>query len=327
MSQKGFSVRPMAVGAEIVGFVPGSEEDPSVRGGLYNAWLEHGILLFRGVDSIDRHLAISRCFGELEIHPVPEVRFSEDPYLIEIGAPTSGAKKKPTVYVFDGDKVRINRIAWHRDTAYTPDICKGAMLRMLEVPAHEGETMLADTATAWDDLPADVKAQLEHLEYKATICIEHMNTQGRPGIFWKTVRVATDEEDQGSQDRRDQSSAIDSRYPSVIHPAVLTHPESGRKCIFLSPTYVDYFLGLGDSESTKLLNYLAGHMLQPKYVYKHKWQVNDAIVWDNRRFMHAGMGNLPGDPRYGLRTTLAGPMRTGRYFDPNARAPELMLTD
>jgi taurine dioxygenase len=327
MAKKDFSVRPMPVGAEIVGFEPGSEEDASVRRRLYDAWLAHGILLFRDVDSIDRHLAISRCFGELEIHPVPEVRFSENPYLIEIGAPMSDAKKKPAVYIFDGDKARISRIAWHRDTAYTPDICKGAMLRMLEVPVHEGETMLADTAMAWDDLSADMKAQLERLEYKATICIESVNTQGRPGAFWKTVRVATDEEYRGSQERRDRMSVVDSRYPSVIHPAVLTHPESGRKCIFLSPTYVDYFLGLEESESTKLLHYLTGHMLQPKYVYKHKWQVNDAILWDNRRFMHAGVGNLPDDPRYGLRTTLAGPMRTGRYFDPNARAPDLVLTD
>lgn len=326
MSKNDFTVRPMPVGAEIVGFPAGAEHDPAVRERLYKAWLDHGILLFRGVDSIPRHLDITRCFGELEIHPVPEVRYKEDPNLIEIGAPF-GAKKKPTVYVFDGDKPRISRIAWHRDTAYTPDICKGAMLRMLEVPEHEGETMLADTAMAWDDLPEDVKKKLEGLEYKSTICIEHMNTRGRPGTFWKSVRVATDDEDMGSQERRDKSAVIDSRYPSVIHPAMLTHPESGRKCIFLSPTYVDYFIGMDPAESKELHLYLTAHMLQDKYVYKHKWQVNDAIVWDNRRFMHAGMGNDPKEPRYGLRTTLAGPMTTGRYFDPNSKKPSLMLTD
>ena len=99
---------------------------------------------------------------------------------------------------------------------------------------------------------------------------------------------------------------------------VLAHPESGRKCLFLSPTYVDRFLGLDQAESDALLRRLTAHMLQPRYVYRHRWRVNDAIVWDNRRFMHAGMGNRPGEPRFGLRTTLAGPLRTGRYFDEDA---------
>ena len=318
----GFSIREMPVGAEVVGLPPGLEEDPGIARALYDAWLEHGILLFRGVESIERHMAISRCFGELEIHPVPEVRYSENPYLIELGG-----LRRTSAYVFDGTDLRVNRIAWHRDTAYSPDICKGAMLRMLEVPAHEGETMLADTAKAYDDLPDELKSRLEGLEYKATIRTEHMNTIGHPGIFWKSVRLATEDEDPGAAERLARTSGIDSRYPSVIHPAVLTHPESGRKCIFLSPTYVDVFLGMEQAESDALLRRLTDHMLQPKFVYRHKWAPNDAIIWDNRRFMHAGMGNLPDEPRYGLRTTLAGPLRTGRYYDEDAKEPTQAIAD
>src|SRR5690606_13887416 len=141
MSEVKFSVQAMPVGAEIVDFAPGMEELPEVRAALYDAWLEHGILLFRNVATIEQHLAISGCFGELEIHPVPEVRSAEHPYLVELGARSNGVGRPPTVYVFDGE-TRINRIAWHRDTAYAPDICKGAMLWMLEVPEREGETML-----------------------------------------------------------------------------------------------------------------------------------------------------------------------------------------
>ena len=322
MAPASFSIRAMPVGAEVIGLPAGSEGDPAVQRALCDAWLEHGILLFRGVDTIDRHLAISRCFGELEIHPVPEVRYAGNPYLIELG----GAGRT-SAYVFDGTDLRANRIAWHRDTAYSPDICKGAMLRMLEVPVHEGETMLADTAKAYDDLPDDLKERLEDLEYKATIRTEHLSTRGRPGTFWGSVREATDEEDPGGAERRARTAGIDHRYPSVIHPAVLTHPESGRKCIFLSPTYVDLFLGMEQAESDALLRRLTDHMLQPRYVYMHKWAPNDAIVWDNRRFMHAGMGNLPGEPRHGLRTTLAGPLRTGRYFDKDAKVPTETIAD
>src|SRR5207253_11090583 len=114
----------------------------------------------------------------------------------------------------------------------------GAMLRMVEVPAHEGETMLADTALAWDDLPAEVKQRLEPLEYKATIRTGHLRTQGHEGVLWNTVALASDDQFPGNAERAMRDGVIDERYPSVVHPAVLTHPESGRKCLFLSPTYV-----------------------------------------------------------------------------------------
>src|SRR5262245_31755707 len=128
----------MPVGAEIVDFEPGAEKNPATQKALYDAWLQYGILLFRGIESVEKHVGISLCFGELEKHPVPEIRHPDNPYLIELGGP-----RVPSAYVFDNKDLRVNRIYWHRDTAYTPDICKGAMLRMLEVPEHEGETMLA----------------------------------------------------------------------------------------------------------------------------------------------------------------------------------------
>jgi hypothetical protein len=84
----------------------------------------------------------------------------------------------------------------------------------------------------------------------------------------------------GFKCQRDNDGMLDARFPSVIHPAVMTHPESGRKCLFLSPTYVDGFLGLKQDESDALLWQLTEHMLQPRFVYRHNWRVNDAILWD-----------------------------------------------
>jgi taurine dioxygenase len=306
-----FSIRAMPVGAEIIG-LKGDAFDAETQAALYQAWLDHGILLFRDVDSIDRHLALSRCFGELEIHPYPDARWSEDPLFIDIGG------RRRRAYVYDNGDIRVNRIPWHRDTAYTPDICKGAMLRMIAVPESDGETMFADTAAAYDDLPADLKARLENLEYKATLRLSHFD-QSRPGALWTSVRNATDAEDPGAGPGAVPDANVEDRYPPVVHPAVLTHPESGRRCIFLSPTYVDHFIGMEKNESDDLLNALVAHMLQPRYIHKHRWSVNEAIVWDNRRFMHAGVGNSPGQTRRGLRTTLAGPLRTGRYFDPGVQ--------
>jgi taurine dioxygenase len=309
----------MQVGARIVGLPDGAETDADVKAELYAAWLKHGVLIFENIDSTDKHLAVSRCFGELEVHPFPPARSPEHPLLIEIG----GAKRTHA-YVYDGTDLRINRIAWHRDTAYTPDICKGAMLRMVQVATRDGETMVCDTAAAYDELPADVKAKMAGLEYKATLRLTPMQ-QTRPGAFWKTVRAATREEDPEWGNTTDTS--IIAKYPPVVHPAVLVHPESGRKCIFLSPTYVDFFLGMEPAESQDFLEYLVDHMLQPRFVLKHKWAIDEAMVWDNRRMMHSSPGNTPDQHRKGLRTTLAGATRTGRYFDEGAKATAPLLVD
>jgi taurine dioxygenase len=321
MSGIGLEIRVLPIGAEVLGLAAGSEHEPEIRDALYRAWLEHGILLFKGVDSIERHLHISRCFGELEIHPFPAVRSELNPFLIELGG-----KKRARAYVFDGDQIRINRIGWHRDTAYTPDICKGAMLRMVEVPRTEGETLFADTAKAYDDLPAAVRVQLEGLEYKASLRLDPV-AQTRPGAFWKTARPATEAEDPDGPPADAFSAGGQANYPSVVHPVVLAHPESGRKCIFISPTYVDHFLGMKPTESDALHQYLVAHMVRPQYVYRHRWSPDEAIVWDNRRFLHAAQGNLLSESRWGLRTTLAGAWRTGRYFEEGVGKRALAIAD
>lgn len=314
MPDKSFSVRPLPVGAEIVGLADEGEIEAGVRSELYAAWLEYGVLLFRNVETSTRHVALSRCFGELKVYPVSEFRSKENPLLVEIG----GGNRSPA-YVYDGTDLRIGRLAWHRDLVLTSDLEKGGMLRMVEIPSSEGETMFADTAAAYDDLPADVKARLAGLEYKANLRISSLQEAGK-GAFWKTWRRATLEEDPQGGLKTDQIAQA--RHPSIVHPAMLVHPESARKCIFLSPTHADCFLGMEQSESDELLRYLVAHMLKPQYVYKHRWSVNDAILWDNRRMIHAAMGNKLGEPRRALRTTLAGLLSIGRIFDDGAKVAD-----
>lgn len=314
-----FAIEPMNVGARIVNFPEGGENDPEVKADLYKAWLQYGVLIFKDIDSVEKHLAVSRCFGDLEIHPFPPARSEVHPLLINIGGET-----RTHAYVYDGDELRCNRIAWHRDTAYTPDLCKGAMLRMIEVPEQYGETMVCDTAQAYDALPADVKEKIATLEYKATLRLTPMQ-QMRPGAFWKQVRPATREED--PQWGKETDVSIISKYPPVILPTLLVHPESGRKCIFLSPTYIDFFIGMSPKESTEFHEYITNHTLQPQFIYKHKWTVNEALVWDNRRMMHASPGNLPSQKRKALRTTLAGAVRMGRYYDAGAEQKAPLLVD
>ncbi len=306
MSDPAFTIRPLQVGAEVVG-LSGDPEDPGVRDALRDAWLAFGILLFRGVDTIERHLALSRCFGELEMHPLEQMRATESPLFMKVG----GEGAPP--YMYDESEIRTGTVPWHRDTAYTPGIAKGAMLRILETPPTGGETLFADTARAYDDLPGDLKARLDGLEYRATLRSSPMD-QTRPGAIWKEVRPLTAQEYRQCGLNAGDYVRSGASLPSVVHPAVIVHPDSGRRCLFLSPKEFDYFLGLDRAESDELLATLVGHLLQDRYVYKHRWDVDDAVVWDNRRFMHAAVGNRIGDRRRGLRTTFAGDLDIGRLY-------------
>jgi taurine dioxygenase len=305
-----YTIRPLdPVGGEVRGLLEGFEKDPEVAEALYAAWLQYGILLFRDIGSAPHHLAVSRCFGELEVHPLPELRAAEDPHFFPLGGDDVVA------FVFDESDVRVNCIPWHRDTAFAPDICKGSMLRMIEVPPVGGETLLGDTAVAYDELPQDVKERLEGLEYRSTISLG-VYDYGRPGRWWREARLARDEEyPEGMTPPPTDRWPDKSKYPSVVYPAVLTHPESGRKCIFLSPMNIDYFIGMPPAESKDLAEFLIDHMTSSRFVYRHQWSVNDAVLWDNRRFIHAAAGNKPGECRRGLRTTLADKMNAGRYFE------------
>jgi taurine dioxygenase len=318
MTKPFLSIKPLdPVGAEVVGLAGVESFDAETARALNAAWHEHGVLLFRGVATNEAHIALSRCFGEIEIHPLPELRAPENPYFFPLGG------ERVAALVFDETDVMVNRIPWHRDTAFTPTMCMGSVLRMVEVPEAEGETLLGDTAAAYDALPEAMKRRLEHLEFHATIsngAVEHTGV----GAWWSTVRDARDDEfPEGVVPFRPKAYPDKSRFPPVIMPAVFTHPESGRKCLFLSPMNVDYFIGMDRAESDALLAELVAHMTSDRFVYRHRWAVDDAVIWDNRRFIHAAFGNRPGARRRGLRTTLAARFEVARYAEAGAVAPAL----
>src|SRR5262249_45703401 len=126
-----FGLEPMPVGAEVVDLEPGSEADPAVAKDLYDAWLDHGMLLFRNVDTVERPVSWGAVFGEAELPPLPQFRDPEEPLLMPLGDESGPA------HVYDGTDLRRGRLPWHRDTAYTQAIAKGGMLRLREVPkAH-----------------------------------------------------------------------------------------------------------------------------------------------------------------------------------------------
>ena len=311
----GFELRPMAIGAEITGIDYSADLPEPTRRALYDAWLEYGVLLFRGVDSIARHLNVSRWFGEPELHPVEKLRFPEEPLLMPLGYGENGP-----IYVFE-DGPRLSRLPWHRDTAFTPDICRGAALRIVETPPVGGETMFCDSSLAYDALSPELKARIENLEVRCKYRFDLAKAaQPGRGGHWASARPAT-AADGVEVPTKPITAEIEARFPAVVHPLVITHPESGRKCLFISPTYVECVLGMAQEESDALMTELVTHLLSAQFVYIHRWKNNDVVLWDNFRCLHAARGYRPSDTRKGLRTTLKGALTTGRYFDPGVSAP------
>src|SRR6218665_838348 len=139
------------IGLEVIDFDLSTLGEQHVRDSLYEAWLEHGVLLFRSIGtSADIHRELSRCFGPLEEEDeiFPALRVEGEKALINIAKP--GVRMGPA-YHMDG-KLLAGVTFWHQDTIFSPTICKGGMLRMIEAAAIGGETAWIDTVKVYDSL-------------------------------------------------------------------------------------------------------------------------------------------------------------------------------
>lgn len=293
-----FDLKPTGsgVGAEIVGLDLARPIPESTRRALHAAWLDAGILVFRGLaTSAERHVALSKLFGDLDLHPVESVRLPGHPEIIELG---NREKDDPIVHFID-DQPIVGRIPWHTDMIYTTRPCRGALLRMIEKPARGGETGWIDTALAYDALAPAMKRRIEGLEARFDFVVNICDMRfGRT----KNLRFGT----MGTKDF--------GRFPPVAHSLVWTHPESGRKSLVLSTVHLIEMVGMPRSEGDALLEELVEHTTSGRFTYVHDWQVDDVVLWDNWRTMHMAHGTPQGLHRVVQRTSLLGERETGRIL-------------
>jgi taurine dioxygenase len=293
---------PGGIGAEVLSLDPESLADPQTGAALRAAWLEHGILLFRDMaHSPEDLLALSRCFGELEVHPIPRFRLEGYPELILLTN-----RDGPTGPVYDFDGVAIHgRIPWHIDLAFTTTPNAGALLRMVQKTEHGGQTGWLDVALAHDALDEDTKVEIAGLEaiYHFASDLDQMrfNRQGGTCLTPK---------------REDYP-----HFPPVAHPLVWTHPETGRKVLNLSTLNIRGIVGMPQAESDVLIERLLAHAMQPRFQYVHEWQNDDVMLWDNRRTMHCAFGHPVEEVRIVQRSTLRGGVAMGRVLDEAEASP------
>ena len=219
---------------------------PELKAAIWRAFLAHHIVAFpRQFLTREQQFAFAANFGEVEVH----------------GAHRGEAKRYDVAHVMsnldaDGNPVvRISKAAnyhWHTDKPYHAAPPMLTMLRAVEVPPEQagpgGDTEFANAALAYDALPAEIKHRIAALRV----------------VF---------------------RPAFDETRPAVDHPLVRTHPETGRKALYIG-NHSTHILGMPEPEGVALLGQLLAHATQRQFVYVHRWRVGDLVMWDNRCVLH-----------------------------------------
>jgi taurine dioxygenase len=248
-----------ALGAEVGGVDLRSLSDADFAA-VYRAWLEHSVLLIRGqVLSDDDLIAFSRRFGALDFAPIQENgrRFVDG---------------HPEIYVVsnvveNGEAIGslgAGEAVWHTDMSYLEDPPKASMLYAIEVPPEGGNTGFTSMYRAYEALPDALKRRLSGRRVK------HDGTYNSGGYVRQGV-TATD-------DPREA--------PGMYHPIVCTHPETGRKGLYLGRRRNAYVEGMGLAESEALLDEVWDYATRDELTWYNRWRVGDVVLWDNRCTMH-----------------------------------------
>ena len=283
-----FESRPIAwrIGTEITGIDLKRSDDISDQsiGDMWQLLGQRGILLFRkqGLNH-DQHLAFTRRFGALAVTGLTS-RYAPPGY--------------PDIFTVtniktDGARSETENAAqqWHSDQTFLRVPARASMLRCELAPQHGGDTMFANMYAVYEDLSEGLKATLEPLK-------------AFHSLFSTRSKVKKGRKPLGEDEL--------TRVEGAVQPVVLTHPDTGRKSLYINEQCVDHFEGWTIEESKPLLEYLYNMTTHPAYTYRHRWQQGDILFWDNRCTQHYApldynFANLdaPENRRLMFRSTLA----------------------
>ena len=282
-ARQSFAIHPFPgapLGAEVIGLDLSLPLATSDLARLHRAHLDYHVLVFR-----DQHITpaqqvdFSRHFGALQIHVLRNFQLPEQPEVLVISNIQQDGKP-----VGLGDAGHF----WHSDLSYKETPSLGSMLHAQELPAEGGDTLFANQHTAWDALPDDLKREVEGLQ------AEH----------WYLARY--DELRQRNPYRPQLTQAQIDEVRPVSHPVVRTHPETGRRALFVSEHFTTRILGVSEQRSRELLDLLFDYGTRAEHVYRHQWQPHDMVFWDNRSLMHLAAGCPDHLRRKLYRTTIEG---------------------
>lgn len=277
-----FEIRPFdgAVGAEIIGLDLSQPVGDADFRRIHQAHLEHHVLVFR-----DQHITpaqqvdFSRRFGPLQIHVLHQFALPDHPEVLIVSNIRENGQP-----IGLGDAGHF----WHSDISYVDKPSLGSFLHAQELPAEGGDTLFANQHSAYDALPAELRKAIAPLRAEHSYLAKYEELRSRSP--WRPKL---------SQEQIDQ-------VKPVVHPVVRTHPETGRKALFVSEHFTTRIVDVPEDESRQILAELFELSTRPEHVYRHAWQPHDMVFWDNRSVMHVAAGTPDHLRRKLYRTTIEG---------------------
>lgn len=277
MRNSRIDVRPIAgtIGAEIHGVDISQHLSDSTIADIRKALVDHCVIFFRDQNlDVAQHKAFARRFGDIFIHPNYKGT-QADPEIVEI-------RREP------GDKKIVGE-EWHADTTMVAEPPMGAILFALDVPPYGGDTIFASQYAAYDALSDGMKKMIGglrayHSDRKVAGPRANMNAH-------RSTKVREDS---------------DWQETISLHPVVVTHPESGRKMLYVNHSYTYCFEGMTEAESKPLLDFLLDHGHRPEFTCRFRWEKGSVTFWDNRSCKHLAVHDAGPFRRHMRRIQLAG---------------------
>lgn len=265
-----------AIGAEISNVDLSRDLSDATIGEIRQALLDHCVVFFRDQDlSVEAHKRLARCFGEIFVHP----NFNTgdlDPEVVTI-------VRKP------GD-TRIVGEEWHTDTTMMAEPPMGALLYALEVPPVGGDTLFANQYMAYERLSDGMKRMVDGLK------------------CWHTDRKVAGPNSPAALAKRSTKVRDDDDWRETrnLHAVVRTHPETGRKCLFVNHSYSVCFEDMTEDESRPLLDWLMEWGHRPEFTCRFRWRPGSVAFWDNRCVKHLALHDVHDYQRIMRRIQIAG---------------------
>lgn len=261
------------IGAEVRGIALSGDLDPTTVAAVEAALVRHKVIFFRDQDALtdQRHEEFAALLGDPVAHPtVPVAEGSR--YLLELDSKEGYAAS-----------------SWHTDVTFVDAYPKASILRALHVPEAGGDTLWANTATAYEDLPEALKTLVDGL------WAVHSNKYD--------YAHALSAKDQQRQE--EYSKVFASTVYETEHPVVRVHPVSGERTLLLGH-FVKQFAGLNSADSQRLFSILQDHITKPENTVRWRWRAGDVAIWDNRATQHRAIADFGVQRRHLRRATVNG---------------------
>jgi taurine dioxygenase len=260
------------VGAEVRGVDLTREVEPAVRDALYAAWLEHQVLIFRDQElTAQDQQRFTLMFGEIQ---PPRSRPGErDP---------NNAVMWIANATIDGQRGELPEgdMQFHADQCYYENPAKGAVLYGVEIPSKGGNTLFSSTYAACESLTPELRARAEQLQILFLYDYQK-NANRKAPTDWAGA-------------------------PRHVHPAIILHPETRRRCLLVNRLMADSVVGLPRAEGDRIIEELCRATEKPEHIYEHVWRPRDLVIWDNRCTLHARTDFDPSERRVLRRLAIRG---------------------